>query len=490
MNKIVFNHCYKFHHDVKRTYILNSEEPENSEYIDHQWRSKIHPIFAMVLSLLSEPLTENDAIERISYFLDVEEVEAQTLLLKLKNSEESFIIDYDGVTSIFPKNIIIDSANATMSSRVYSPSDFAYSELDLKQERFIKAPLGIVYMVNNTCATDCVYCYADKSTKCSLIPFEKVVDTVKEARSLDIQNFSVVGGEYFLYKQWDKLLDVMIEYGYKPDLISTKVPITLQTILKYKKYNLPIQISLDSLDENKLSTILNVNPSYLEKIRKTITLLDENDIKFQIATVLTRYNNNVDDLEKMYSFLSQFKNLSRWEIRVGFKSLYSKDDFEDIIINKEDVVNIEKWVKAKEESSTMYILWSPNDGKKYFKTEGGSRNFVGARCSANYSHMVILPDGQVTICEQLYWNPRFLIGNIQEESIQQIWNSPKALGLAFPKKEDFSNKSVCKTCKIFDECMAFPNRCIADVLKGYGSENWDYPDPRCIKAPAFINKMT
>lgn len=490
MNKIILNHTYKLHHDIKRTYILNLEEPENPNSENSQWISKIHPVFAMTLSLLSEPATISDAIERISYFLDVKNDEAEKLLSKFLNSNESFIIEYEGVQSFFPKDIIIDAIHAKKRLRIYSPSEFAYTKLDLKQERFYNAPLGIVYMVNNTCATDCVYCYADKSTQHSIIPFEKSVDIIKEARKLDIQSLSIVGGEYFLYKQWDKLLDVLIEYEYKPSLISTKVPISKQTILKYKKYNLPIQISLDSLDEKKLSKILKVKYNYLEKIKETITLLNQHNVKFQISTVLTNYNNDVDGLEKMYSFLSKLKNINRWEIRVGFKSLYSKENFEHIKIKKKEIIEIDKWICNKKESSTISILWSPNDESKYFATNEGSRNFTGSRCSANYSHMIILPDGQVTICEQLYWNPRFLIGNIREKSIKDIWNSPKALALAFPKKEDFSDKSVCKSCKIFDECMTFPNRCIADILKGYGNENWDYPDPRCSKAPKLINKLT
>ena len=51
---------------------------------------------------------------------------------------------------------------------------------------------------------------------------------------------------------------------------------------------------------------------------------------------------------------------------------------------------------------------------------------------------------------------------------------------------DFVANHCHISCKLFDECMDFPNRCIVDILKGYGPENWDYPDPRCAQAPPFI----
>ena len=492
MNEIILNHFYNLHHDEKRTYILGLDEQEkfSPDFVNIQWTSKIHPLFAMILSLLSDPITISDAIEQISYFLDITNTESEKILTKLLNSNTPFYIEYDGVKSLFPKNIIIDVAQVVEPIKNYSLNEFVYTELDLEQERFYRAPLGIVYMINNTCATDCVYCYADKLTKCSIIPFEKTVDIIKEARKLDVQSFSIVGGEFFMYKQWDKLLDILIYYNYKPTLISTKIPINEQIISKYKGYNLRLQISLDSLNGGKLTQILGVESDYVQKIKKTIELLDKYNIKFQISTVLTKYNNDIYGLEVMSSFLSQFTNLTRWEIRVGFKSLYSKSNFNKIKIEKKEILEIEKWIQNKKKTSIIPILWSPNDETKYFTTENGSRNFIGSRCSANYSHMIILPDGQVTICEQLYWNPKFIIGDIRKSSISDVWCSAKALTLAFPQKKDFREKSVCFQCEIFEKCIPFPNRCIADILKGYGAENWDYPDPRCNKAPAFINELT
>ena len=35
-------------------------------------------------------------------------------------------------------------------------------------------------------------------------------------------------------------------------------------------------------------------------------------------------------------------------------------------------------------------------------------------CAGNYLQLFILPDGNVTICEELYWHPKFIVGNILE----------------------------------------------------------------------------
>ena len=60
-----------------------------------------------------------------------------------------------------------------------------------------------------------------------------------------------------------------------------------------------------------------------------------------------------------------------------------------------------------------------------------------AKCTANLEGFVVLPDGTVTICEELYWNKNFIIGNIARDSIMQIWNSSKALKLSKLGKEDY-----------------------------------------------------
>lgn len=485
--KITFNHFYYLRHDLKRTYIIGPEQSPTNQ-VNTGWISKIHPLFAMVFALLSEPVSVEEGIGRISYFWDISEEEARHFLSKFLQAEEPFGIEYEGVRSLFPKNILVPASEASEETREYTPEQFAYTEVDLEQERLYTAPLGIVFMINNTCATDCVYCYADKQVRSSLLPFSKVKETIEEARKLDVNSFALVGGEFFLYKDWEKLLDVLIRNRYKPDLLSTKVPLTEELISRYKKYDIPLQFSLDSLEEATLSKMLHVKPGYGEKIKKAIAWADRYAIRFQISTVLTRYNSQIAGLEEMRSFLAPFKHLVRWEIRVGFKSLYSKSNFDEIKIDAEEAESIGKWIKEVENDFPIPILWSENKDK-YFKTSGGSRHFPGSRCSANYSHMILLPDGKVTICEQLYWNERFLIGDIKDNSIPEIWNSPKALRLAFPQKSDFRAVSACSDCAIFDACMAFPNRCIADILKGYGEENADYPDPRCDQAPAFIHPL-
>ena len=490
--RYIFNHFYQLRHDLKRTHIFSPEWIENDKkpFVNLNWSSKIHPVYAMIFSFFSNPVEISEVIKKIATFFEVPDEKAEALITPFLSCTETFHTEYAGEISNFPKNIIIEADKLFSNTiRQYSPQQFVYKELDLEQERYNIVPQGIVFMINNTCATDCMYCYADRSFKSKLIPLDKIKSIIKEARKVGIASFSLTGGEFFLYKNWKELLNELIANNYKPSLISTKVPLKEKDVLEFKAYDIGVQISLDSLTKGSLTKILSVKEDYLEKIKKTITLLDQNNIPFQVSTVLITENAKIENLEKIHEFLVQFKNIARWEIRPAFKSLYSKDNFNEFKISSKTIEEFGKWAKFKQ-TTTKFEIMPPGDSNgKYLQTSEGSRKFLGSKCSANSSHMVLLPDGKVTICEQLYWDPRFIIGDLTEQTIAEVWSSSRALELAFPDQKEFSDESACKTCVIFDECFSFPNKCFADVIKAYGKENWDFPDPRCKKAPDLNDEL-
>ena len=110
-------------------------------------------------------------------------------------------------------------------------------------------------------------------------------------------------------------------------------------------------------------------------------------------------------------------------------------------------------------------------------------------CEGNLSYMLVLPDGKVTICEELYWHPQFILGNITEKSIMEVWMSDKALALHHLSRKDISEKSACKICGDFNLCRGENGSrvCWKTVQYFYGSENWDFPEPSCPFAPPAIN---
>lgn len=108
-------------------------------------------------------------------------------------------------------------------------------------------------------------------------------------------------------------------------------------------------------------------------------------------------------------------------------------------------------------------------------------------CSGNLNALYILPDGKVTICEELYWHPHFIIGDLKKQTLKEIWNSQKAKDIFYLKQSSIPSDSPCSSCQDFFECRKYKHICWRDTILAYGADKWYYPDISCPKAP-HINK--
>ena len=211
-------------------------------------------------------------------------------------------------------------------------------------------------MVNNICYTNCYYCYADKRRKvtCS-IPLDRIVELIHEAKQLNVRTFDVIGGEFFLFKNWDKVLSELHKCGYHPYL-STKLPLNEPVVKKLAKMQIQdIQVSLDSLIAEHLTRSLDVKIDYIQKIKETITLLDKYNISIYIHTVLSKETESIEDIQSIYEFIKDVKNIAEWKIDKAGKSLYANTDYSKIEVNTTAVDKIATYIGTIEDHAPFPI---------------------------------------------------------------------------------------------------------------------------------------
>lgn len=166
---------------------------------------------------------------------------------------------------------------------------------------------------------------------------------------------------------------------------------------------------------------------------------------------------------------------------------YSFDSFRtsDKFIN-----NLKKYIDNVYSNYEFEILVSDGDVPDDYLPEVRKQRFNHrAFCSGNTKSMVILPDGRVTICEELYDHPKFIIGDLTKQSILEVWNSDEAINLFKLQKKALNPQSACKQCDELEYCRQGLGVCWKTVLMAYGDENWDFPDPRCPKAPVMYHDI-
>jgi len=485
--KITLNPDYFLRHDKKRSYILSWHSYHNARYNgENGFNAFIHPVHAMILSFF-QGNDVNKTIKNVSKTLGLPIELIENFVFPLIENNKNIGVEFAGIMFTFPKMTLIDEKKVKPEHiRNYSYDLFKYSEIDLNTHRQY-IPSDITLMLNNICYTDCIYCYADRRNKMQTsLSIKRIKELIDEAKNIQVRSFELAGGEIFLYPKWEEILKYLKKKQLELPYISTKLPISTDIVEKLHNLKLDIiQISLDTLIENNLKTVINVKSNYIDKIKNTIFTLEKYGINIIIHTILTKYNSNIEDIESIFNFLLTVKNINIWRIDLAEHTMYKeKESFNNFKIAESQKIPLLKYFEKIKKQSKFEIEYNLNIETYTLDKINKISNFKNRNlCSGNLSYMYILPDGNVTICEELYWQPNFILGNVSQNSIKEVWNSKKANKLFYLKQENIPKDSYCHTCKEFNECRSYKHVCWKEVIRKYGIEKWYYPDPACPYAP-------
>lgn len=484
MKYITFNPIYVLKPDDGRTLLLAKFVGRNLlKGVSDSFTDAIHPIYAMILSFI-DGREHCKCISDAANELGVpEELVNKFIETLVDNPNKVYLKSNDGISS-FPPYTIISLSKESCIKR-YEPSMFEYSNIDLCLKRHL-TPSLLTIMFNNICVTDCIYCYQDKSRKVDCgMPLNRILALIQEAYDLHVNTIDVIGGEFFLYRHWKEVLRELRKYGYNP-YISTKVPLSEEDAQFLADIHLhDIQISIDTLIEKHLIDSIGVRTGYKDRILKSLSILDKYKIPVMIHSVLTQFNDSVEDMQSIYKALKGLGNIVDWHIVKGDPSMYPKTDYKNIEIDGNALNTLVDYLSDLSQESEFPIRFPQRTSTKATEnhqttvTKKEAEFFNRSFCSGLYSALYILPDGQVTMCEQLYWNKRFIVGNILTQTLSEVWNSDKAKSLYYIKQEDIPEDSLCHSCEKYEKCRKYRQVCYREIIRKYGKDKWYYPDASC-----------
>ena len=491
----IFNPDYVMRNDSHRVVIFSKNKL--NFFSAPNWESFLHPLHAQIFSFFTFNRPLRVTISLLSVYLKKNESDIRKIVFPFIENSQSVYTKYKDNIVRIPKNVIvnINQTDGKVEFLDLDPSLFNCCKIDITTKRNYKAPQLLTFMLNNTCISNCIYCYADRKTKVKkIISTARILELIEEANKLPIHLINLMGGEIFLHSDWYTILNKLVKCNLSPEYISTKYPLTSDIIRSIQKAGFinPVQISLDTCSSDLLQKTLLVKSDYLSKVLRGIKDLDESGIKYRINSVLTSYNAKKDNIKNLFQFISILKNIIDWRITPAVNSNWIEyEQFTRIKSIKTKIETLYSFIEneIKPYSKIPILLNRDAIYKEFHYCRTGSKDFKGIKCSALNNHLFILPDGKVTICEQLYWLPQFIIGDVSINSISEVWNSPASEKLLNLRRIDIKDNSPCKICELFDPCFNTKNRCWVDIVKVYGNENWDYPDPRCAFAPPMINDL-
>lgn len=369
----------------------------------------------------------------------------------------------------------------------YNPLDLFIPCSDARvnpEDHRLDFPLTITFNVSTTCGMQCKYCYHPKYPMREHIALDRLSVLFDECVEKGCECVLLTGGDPFGRSE---LLDIMVMLYEKglPYFLSTKSFLPKITCLNLKeKAGLRfIQLGLDSANPVLAAYLAGADKEFLLRTLKTVRNLQEIDVTVRLKCVLTRYN-----IDTLGEYLNFCRNLGVEQVQIASytRSLWNHNDtlFPSLeqIKRAKDILHT---FKAKNSGCNVFgHIASPiYYGNNLAASKGQVQEDIfeeRAVCGTGRFNLPVLPNGEVTICEQLPYLPELILGNLRSQSIEELWNSDKVLNfLAPPARETFNSDTPCKTCSEdnYDKCHRVFSRCLKDCYSYY--RNLHSPDIRC-----------
>lgn len=484
--KYVVNPAYKFKEDYLNVIITNNNparynaDPHRND-ITQSFAWRVHPKLALLFSFFDGSKTLDEIATR---FYLVERIDKESFVEYvspcISNSEEIMIPTHDQHWASIPKNFLIPNTMGVVREYLLEKIDFPFVRrfFDLSEVR-LRVPNSMTLMLNTTCVTDCVYCYADRSPVKHPLSFARVKALLKEAFDLEMPYVEVDGGDFFLYPFWRELLSEMRKYDYIPT-ISTKYPLTERMVEKLKALGIRrIQLSIDSVNSKEMQRMLNVGGLYTEQVLEGLKLLDKAGFEITIKPVITKYNDSEESLMDTIKMMTSFSNVRRIHFTPAAFSQFKPLTYYSTCDQLTRLKTIVEQQNRECDAELSFL-----DYQEELTVEQRKASFpYRTMCTGNVHGFFVLPDGKVTLCEQMYWHPFFILGDLSRQSIMEMWDSEQALSKWNFSQKKVRDESPCKSCDEFDKCRRGLGNCWRMAISAYGPENYDFPAPNCPKAP-------
>lgn len=477
----ILNPAYFLRNDVHRA-IIGTFEFSNMpiDMYDAHVLYRIPPEIAKCLSFFTKDYPLSKVIEHITNYWHISHDAVKGILEPMLENETPIEKEMKGDKIYLPKYLLVEKAS-NERKETYAPDDFEINSfMDLTSVRLYR-PIHAILELTMQCYTNCIYCYTDrKSRRNAFLRTSDVLKFIDEAHKLQFTDIEVNGGEILLHPGIKAILQKLAGYGYYP-LISTKLPLTEDWIEYLKNLKMKrIQISIDSLRPEIESALLRVDSSYVSRMLDTMHLLDKYEFSWQANIVLTKLNCHPDVITELIQHLLEYRHIIGIKLMpMGYPMYKQKDTFAKIAPSLHQIEAVRDKINELEITPTTPIFFGDIDKICNYTNKSWEIFQERPFCTANQKAFNVLPDGKVTICEELYWHPAFIIGDITKSSIEEIWNSERATHLFYLQQEKVSANSKCRSCEMFEPCRHTKQVCWKMVIMANGMDCWDFPDPRC-----------
>lgn len=357
---------------------------------------------------------------------------------------------------------------------IYSPSDFIYRTRPgaLAAQERCDTPCELLLSLTNLCNFKCIYCFnASGQEKSMEIEADKWIHLIRQAGEMGVLKCTLTGGEPMIYKGFYNILEELVRFHIMPYICTNGSLIDPEAVRTFQTLGIrAVQISMDSAVPDIHHKLTATNNSF-SKVVQGIEHLTAAGIAVNVKTVLTPYN--LKDIQHLITLCN----------RIGVKKL-TLDRFDvsscgrggaGLLISEQQMAKVKSLILAdKNRIADNMEVAATSTAQKWNTKE----DIVF--CGAFRRSMVVLPNGDVSVCEKLMDVPEMTVGNISRDSLYDIWTSSRIADILSPPKDRLDD--VCKSCGHLEKCGT---GCFA--IKYFLGQSPFSTDPRCFMASKVNN---
>ncbi|MBB2183591.1 radical SAM protein [Lachnospiraceae bacterium MD1] len=314
-------------------------------------------------------------------------------------------------------------------------------------------PETCVWELTMECNLHCTHCGSScKAARPDEITTAEALRVAEEIGAMRLRWVSLMGGELFLRKDWDIILQRLSDVGVNICIITNGTLVDDKIINKMKGTRVTnFSISIDGLRETH--NHIRGGNTY-EKCEEAFRLARE--AGFVTSAITTVMRNNINELPALKEELIRL-GVAYWQLQTGLPEgnlLRHKD----MIVQPQDIKKIIDF--AYETNIEGRILITLPDTIGYYTHKEAIARKIAAHseatplwegCNAGIRSFGILSNGDVIGCTSIR-NAKFIEGNIRERSLMDIWEDENS----FAWRRNMTARQLqgkCGSCEYAVRCL-------------------------------------
>jgi SynChlorMet cassette radical SAM/SPASM protein ScmF len=333
-------------------------------------------------------------------------------------------------------------------------------------------PLSSLYLyITDKCNLACQHCWVTPTVTDELVEgdigVEEYKGFIEQAVPLGLSGVKITGGEPLLWKGLPELLEFLRSKGLGVSIETNGTLIDEGFADLFRSMNVDVGISIDAADP-EIHDRFRGRKGAFEKALKGLKLLVNNGL--EPLVIMALYKENMAQIEPLLKLCSdigvkRFKINPVNELGRG-KNLARKG----LLLSRDELVDLlEKSEGEWQERYGMSVLFTyPCSVKPIsFLIKGG------VPICPFKNLLSVLADGSITFCGFGYSEPRWIMGNIRDRDLGDLWRENALLKEARDGIPD-KLEGICGKCILKKRCQG---GCRAMAMEVYGSLT--APDPTC-----------